>query len=191
MAAIMGSIMKIFHGSDSLENVAASIYDLEATDIEGNKISFDSLRGKVILIVNVASACGRTVNNYKQLQPLYEEFKERGLVILGFPCNQFLYQESGDNKQIKDNVCSRFKVTFPLMETTNVNGPQAHPVYRYLKSKTDPTPITWNFEKFLIDRKGDCVRLYGADPNSFRDQIVRMLDEAPPASDKDEKEEQH
>ncbi|KAM7542395.1 hypothetical protein Aperf_G00000002991 [Anoplocephala perfoliata] len=134
-----------------------SFYSFEALDINGNKVSMEKYRGKVVLVVNVASNCGLTNKNYPQLQELYNRYSSKGFCILGFPCNQFAKQERGSESEIKENVCSRFKVTFDLFSKVDVNGSDALPLFTYLKNTLHGTmgnAIKWNFIKFLIDRNG-------------------------------------
>ncbi len=177
----MDSVMRFFHGEDKPKDAttaASSFYDLKAKDIDGNDFAFEKLRGKVALIVNVASECGRTRTNYEQLQPLYEELHDRGLEVLAFPCNQFLFQEPGTEEQIKEKICGKWRATFTVMERIKVNGPETHPVYTFLKAATDGRPINWNFEKFLCSRRGVCARFDGKNPNDMRADILRLLDES-------------
>jgi glutathione peroxidase len=143
--------------------ISQSIYDLSAIAINGEPISFSNYKDKVILIVNTASQCGFTPQ-YKGLEELYQKYSSQGLVILGFPCNQFGQQEPGDSQQIKDFCETRFKVTFPLFEKIDVNGENAHPLYQFL-SKSAPgifgtEGIKWNFTKFLVDRQGNVVKRF-------------------------------
>ncbi|MBD2577827.1 redoxin domain-containing protein [Oscillatoria sp. FACHB-1406] len=141
----------------------ASIYDLSAIAIDGNPVSLNTYKDKVLLIVNTASQCGFTPQ-YQGLQSLYERFSDRGLEILGFPCNQFGQQEPGNSSQIQSFCETRFGVSFPLFQKIDVNGSNAHPLYRYL---TQAAPgilgtegIKWNFTKFLVDRSGKVVKCY-------------------------------
>jgi glutathione peroxidase len=143
--------------------ISQSIYDLSAIAINGEPISFSNYKDKVILIVNTASQCGFTPQ-YKGLEELYQKYSSQGLVILGFPCNQFGQQEPGDSQQIKDFCETRFKVTFPLFEKIDVNGENAHPLYQFL-SKSAPgifgtEGIKWNFTKFLVDRQGNVIKRF-------------------------------
>lgn len=140
-----------------------SIYDVSATSIDGNPISLSTYQGKVLLIVNTASQCGFTPQ-YQGLQALYTQYADRGLVILGFPCNQFGQQEPGDANQIQSFCETRFGVSFPLFQKIDVNGSNAHPLYQFL-TKAAPgifgtEAIKWNFTKFLVDRKGNVVKRY-------------------------------
>ena len=140
-----------------------TIYDFSAKTIDGDDQSLASYKGKTMLIVNVASKCGFTPQ-YKGLEELYEKFRDRGLVVLGFPCDQFGHQEPGDEAEIK-NFCSlNYDVQFPLFAKIDVNGANAHPLYRYLKHEAKgllgSEGIKWNFTKFLVDKDGNVVRRY-------------------------------
>lgn len=137
--------------------------DIALTRLDGQSENLRDYAGKVLLVVNVASACGFTPQ-YKELQALYEEVKDAGLEILGFPCNQFGGQEPGSAEEIAQFCESRFGVTFPLFAKTEVNGPHAHPLYQYLKTAAPgilgTEGIKWNFTKFLINREGDVLERY-------------------------------
>ena len=137
--------------------------DIALTRLNGQTENLRDYAGKVLLVVNVASACGFTPQ-YKELQALYEEVKDAGLEILGFPCNQFGGQEPGSAEEIAQFCESRFGVTFPLFAKTDVNGPHAHPLYQHLKSAAPgilgTEAIKWNFTKFLINREGNVVERY-------------------------------
>ncbi|GAC1501763.1 MAG: glutathione peroxidase [Chamaesiphon sp.] len=141
----------------------ASIYDVSATSIDGTSVSFNTYKDKVLLIVNTASQCGFTPQ-YQGLQALYDKYANQGLVILGFPCNQFGQQEPGNLDQIQSFCETRFGVSFPLFQKIEVNGSHAHPLYQYLK-KAAPgifgtEAIKWNFTKFLVAQNGTVVKRY-------------------------------
>ncbi|XP_004343073.1 hypothetical protein CAOG_07214 [Capsaspora owczarzaki ATCC 30864] len=178
MLGVISKIVTTFHGSSNLETDVENFYDLKCTDILGNPFDFASLRGKVVLVVNVASNCGLTKSNYTELQQIYSELKDKGFEIIAFPCAQFLNQEPETGAKILDFGKTRFGVTFQLMEKTKVNGQEAHPVYRFLRSKTDPSPIDWNFSKFLIDRTGSTIQRFGASvrPKEIEPEIIKLLD---------------
>lgn len=128
--------------------------------IDGEPVDLSDYKGRVVLIVNVASRCGFT-KQYAALQKLYEEKKDDGLIVLGFPCNQFAGQEPGSDAKIKEFCQSRFGVTFPMFSKIKVRGKDAADLYKYLSSKDAPIddagPVRWNFEKFLIDRRGRLI----------------------------------
>lgn len=157
-----------------------SIYDFKATLINGKEIALSEYRDHVLLIVNTASKCGFT-DQYEGLEALYDEYKKRGLVILGFPSNQFANQEPGSNEEIASFCQLNYGVSFPMFAKIDVNGDQAHPLYRYLKAAAKGTlgteVIKWNFTKFLIDRNGAVVERYAPStrPESLRGEIEKLL----------------
>ena len=166
-------------GTESGE--AKSIYDFVIEDIDGNDVPLGNFRGKVVLIVNVASKCGFTPQ-YEGLQALYEQYGTQGLVILGFPANNFLRQEPGTNAEIKTFCSINYGVTFPMFAKISVKGKDIHPLYEFLTNKkTNPKfsgSIKWNFAKFLINREGSIVARFKpkADPNST--VVIRAIEEA-------------
>ncbi|XP_051137375.1 probable glutathione peroxidase 2 [Andrographis paniculata] len=175
----------VYYGRRGVEDMAAeasnSIYELTVKDIHGNDVPLNNYAGKVLLIVNVASKCGLTQSNYKELNSLYDQYKDQGFEILAFPCNQFL-QERGTNEEIKETVCTRFKAEFPIFDKVDVNGKNASPLYKFLKSQKAGlllNAIKWNFTKFLISRSGKVVARYGpyTSPNSIEKDIQNLLAE--------------
>ena len=155
-----------------------SFHALSATDIHGNVVSMDSFRGKKVLVVNTASECGYT-RQYAQLQELYEAYKDQGLVVVGFPCNDFGGQEPGTEAQIEAFCQKNYGVTFPLMAKVHVKGKEVHPVYQWLTSKAqngvmDET-VRWNFHKFLIDEEGRLVAAYGSGTTPLDDKILNWV----------------
>ncbi|MBZ4039274.1 glutathione peroxidase [Novilysobacter selenitireducens] len=138
-------------------------YDFTATDIDGSTRPLDQFRGKVLLIVNVASQCGFTPQ-YAGLEKLAREYGSRGLVVLGFPCDQFGHQEPGDEAEIKDFCSLRYDVTFPMFSKVDVNGSDAHPLWTWLKDEKGGflgiDAIKWNFTKFLVGRDGHVIKRY-------------------------------
>ncbi|CAM6019384.1 unnamed protein product [Sphagnum balticum] len=157
-----------------------SIYDFIVKDINGNDVSLNAYRGKVLLIVNVASQCGLTQTNYKELTDLYNQYKGSDFEILGFPSNQFGGQEPGSNEQIKEFACTRFKAEFPLFDKINVNGQNQAPLYKYLKSQKGGllgNGIKWNFTKFLVDKDGKVVDRYApiTSPSKIEKDIKKLL----------------
>lgn len=146
-----------------METRTGSLYELSATLLDGQPLSLAGFKGQVLLIVNTASQCGFTPQ-YLGLQQLYRTYKERGFEVLGFPCNQFGAQEPGTAEEI-GMFCDRsYGVSFPMFSKIDVNGPNAHPVYQFLKSRKrgifGTSRIKWNFTKFLIDRRGNVTRRY-------------------------------
>jgi glutathione peroxidase len=158
----------------------AGIHDISAKTIDGKEQSLSVHDGKVLLVVNVASKCGFTPQ-YKGLEALYRRHKDAGLVVLGFPCDQFGHQEPGDEQEIR-NFCSlNYDVTFPMYAKVDVNGDGAHPLFRHLK-KAAPgllgsEAIKWNFTKFLVDRQGNVVKRYAPTdtPESLEKDVAKLL----------------
>lgn len=143
-----------------------SFYDFTATSLSGKPISMDQYRGKVVLVINTASKCGFTPQ-LEGLEALYEKYSEQGLVILGFPCNQFANQEPGSEDTIAKGCVLNYGVTFQMFSKIDVNGSNAHPIYQWLKIQdkgrgTFGDSIKWNFTKFLINREGQVVGRYGS-----------------------------
>lgn len=157
------------------------IYDFKPLDAYGELYDFSQLKGKVLVIVNVASLCGFTLQ-YKDLEYLYKTYKERGFVVLGFPCNQFGSQEPYTAREILQICEKKFGVTFPIMDKIEVNGEWEDPLYGHLKNEQRTSlgfkGIKWNFEKFLISRSGRVVKRYDSTvaPLSFEKDIVELLD---------------
>lgn len=139
------------------------IFEIEIKTIDGKMTTLDSYRGKVMLIVNVASKCGFT-NQYEGLEELYKKYAEKGLVVLGFPCNQFGDQEPGTEEEIMQFCSLNYGVTFPMFAKIEVNGSEAHPLYIHLKKQCPgllgSQSIKWNFTKFLVDRNGNVVHRF-------------------------------
>jgi glutathione peroxidase len=156
-----------------------TIYDFTAETIDGAPAPLADYRDKVLLIVNTASQCGFT-GQYAGLEALYRKHRDKGLVVLGFPCNQFGAQEPGDAEEIKTFCALTYDVDFPLMRKIDVNGPKAHPLYAWLKSQKKGVlgaGIKWNFTKFLIDRKGQVVGRFAptVEPKALEGAIQRLL----------------
>lgn len=159
---------------------AESLYDVQVKTIEGQDQSLADYQGKVLLIVNTASKCGFTPQ-FEGLQTLHADLKERGLAVLGFPCNQFLNQDPADNDKISQFCSLNYGVDFPMFAKIEVNGPGTHPLYRLLKSEAKglmgSEKIKWNFTKFLVNREGQVVRRYPptAKPEQIRGDIEKLL----------------
>lgn len=156
----------------------SSFFDLTALDIDGKEVKMETYKGKVLLVVNVASKCGMTPQ-YKALQELYEAKKSKGFVILAFPANDFNRQEPGSNEEIKQFCETNYKISFPLFSKTSVKGESMHPVYRWLldngPSKDD---IEWNFAKFVIGRDGKVVSRFGPRVAPDNAELVKAIDGA-------------
>ena len=168
-------------------------YDFTATNIDGQPSSLDEHRGKVLLIVNVASKCGFTPQ-YTGLEQLWRDYRARGLVVLGFPCDQFGHQEPGDEAEIK-NFCSlNYDVSFPLSAKVDVNGAEAHPLWKWLKDEKGGflgiDAIKWNFTKFLVGRDGQVIKRFGSTtkPEKIAPRIEKALAAPAPQSDSQDSE---
>ncbi|CAG7820392.1 unnamed protein product [Allacma fusca] len=182
--AIIALSLNVYFTSDSTEmaDKAASVYDFSYVDIDGKEQSMGRYKGRVLIVVNVASKCGYTKANYEQLQSLYEKYNEKGLSVLGFPCDQFMSQEPGTESEIKEFACSRYKVTFDMAKKIDVNGANAHPLWEFLKKKKGGTLgnfIKWNFTKFVIDKNGEVLARHGpsTNPNDFEADLVKLLNQ--------------
>ena len=156
-----------------------SLYELEFTNNRGEKVSLADFQGKPVLIVNTASKCGFTPQ-YEGLQKLHEEFADKGLVVLGFPCDQFAHQEPGNDQQIDEFCKVNFGVSFPLSTKVDVNGSKTHPVFQFLKKKTGGllgSTIKWNFTKFLVLPDGKTVKRFAptVEPAAIVDDINSAL----------------
>ncbi len=156
---------------------AQGIYAFKVNDINGNPVSLDQYKGKVVMIVNVASKCGLT-KQYEGLEILYKKYKDKGFVILGFPCNQFMGQEPGTEAEILEFCTVNYGVTFPMFSKIEVNGDGTHALYQYLKKKLPGTgsksDIEWNFAKFLIDRDGKPVERFN--PRTKPEDTVQSIE---------------
>jgi glutathione peroxidase len=160
-AAAIYSTAQVNNKPENRAPVMKTLYDFKATDIEGKEFDMSQLKGKKVMIVNVASECGYTPQ-YAQLEELYERYKDKGLVILGFPCNQFAGQEPGDEEKIKSFCQKNYGVTFPLFSKIDVKGKDQHPIYQWLTEKelngVENSEVSWNFNKYLIDGEGHYVK---------------------------------
>lgn len=157
---------------------ADSVYDFSLTDINGEDMPLNKYNGKVLLIVNTASECGFTPQ-YKDLQALYEEYRDEGLVVLGFPANNFGGQEPGTDEEIKQFCEVNYSVTFPMFSKISVKGDDQHPLFSYLTSAPNPDftgEIKWNFEKFLIDKEGELTRRFRSDTEPKNNKILKAIE---------------
>ncbi|KAA8550895.1 hypothetical protein F0562_002579 [Nyssa sinensis] len=140
-----------------------SIHDFSVKDSKGNDMDLSIYKGKVLLVVNVASKCGFTESNYTQMSELYNKYKDKGFEILAFPCNQFLRQEPGSSQEAQEFACTRFKAEYPIFQKVRVNGPDTAPIYKFLKANKGGflgARIKWNFTKFLVDKDGQVIARY-------------------------------
>ena len=164
----------------NLMGTPASIYDIPLTYLDGTAGSVGDYRGKVLLVVNVASRCGFTPQ-YAGLEDLYRTYRDRGLVVLGMPCNQFLWQEPGTTDDIRQTCGVRYGVSFPILAKGKVNGSNAHPLYRHLTAARRgflwTRAVKWNFTKFLVGRTGNVVGRYGSltPPEKLKPKIEALL----------------
>ena len=157
---------------------AGSIYDIAVKDIDGKDTTLAAYKGKVVLIVNVASKCGFTPQ-YKNLEAVYKKYKDQGFVILGFPCNQFGGQEPGTNEEIKTFCSRKYSVTFPLYAKISVKGADQAPLYAYLTKDTGAGiagEIKWNFTKFLVDRNGNVVQRFEPEVTPDSKEVIAAIE---------------
>ena len=163
----------------SAADAPKSVYDVPLKDIDGKETSLKAFQGKVMLIVNVASKCGKTPQ-YAQLEQLNQDFKKDGLAVLGFPCNDFGKQEPGTNEEIKEFCSTKYKVTFPMFDKVVVKGPEQHPLYQVLSGPASPFPgdVKWNFGKFLVGKDGKILKRFGSDVEPDSPELLAAIEEA-------------
>jgi glutathione peroxidase len=158
-----------------------SVLDFTMKSIDGNDVKLDTYSGKVLLLVNVASKCGYTPQ-YRGLESVYRKYKEQGLVVLGFPANNFFWQEPGTNEEIKMFCTTKYNVTFPMFAKISVKGGEIHPLYKFLTSKqTNPEfsgAISWNFNKFLVDRAGKVVARFSSKDEPESEKVEQAIEQA-------------
>lgn len=159
-------------------NAQTGFYNLKAKDIDGQEFDFSALKGKKVMIVNTASKCGFTPQ-YEQLQELYEKYGDKDFVVLGFPANNFMGQEPGTLEEIKEFCSVKFGVTFPMMEKISVKGKDIHPVYQWLTEKekngVEDSKVKWNFQKYLINEKGELEKVYYSRTSPTDPQIINWI----------------
>jgi glutathione peroxidase len=172
-----------WEGSAAMDEKMAekSVLDFTMKNIDGEDVKLNAYGGKVLLLVNVASKCGYTPQ-YKGLEAVYEKYKEQGLVVMGFPANNFFWQEPGTNEEIKTFCSTKYNVTFPMFAKISVKGGKIHPLYKFLTSKeTNPEfsgSISWNFNKFLVDRSGKIVARFGSKDEPESPKVVQAIEQA-------------
>ena len=167
-------------GTDMVVSAAyadSGVYGIEASSIDGTPHALAGMAGKVALIVNVASQCGYTPQ-YAGLQGLFEKYRDKGFVVLGFPSNDFGAQEPGSNDEIKAFCSSKYGVSFPMFAKVKVVGPDKHPVYAYLTSATGGGEVGWNFEKFLVDQRGQVVGRYPSRVSPQDPDLAKAIESA-------------
>jgi glutathione peroxidase len=155
------------------------IYDFSAKAIDGGEVKLRDYQGQVLLIVNTASKCGFTPQ-YAGLEALYRKYHDKGLTVLGFPCDQFMHQEPGDEAEIQNFCSTKYDVTFPLFAKVEVNGAHTHPLWAFLKQEKGGmlgSAIKWNFTKFLVDRDGEVVGRFAptSTPESMTSEVEKLL----------------
>ncbi len=155
---------------------ADSIHEFKMKNIEGKDVELSEYKGKVLLVVNVASKCGATPQ-YEQLQALQDKYKEKGLVVVGIPCNQFGGQEPGTEKDIQKFCTDKYKVTFPMMSKVDVNGDKEAPLYKFLKAHAESKDdVKWNFEKFIVSKDGTVVGRFGTKTKPDAEEVVSVIE---------------
>lgn len=158
------------------DDTAGKVLDGEMKTLEGKEVDLSKYEGKVLLVVNVASKCGATPQ-YKELQALHEQYKEKGFAVLGFPCNQFGKQEPGSAADIREFCTENYNVTFPMFDKIDVNGEKTAPLYSKLKQyESDPGDVKWNFEKFLINREGEVVGRFRTKTKPDAPQVLEAIE---------------
>lgn len=159
---------------------AESIYDFEVKDIKGNPLSLAKYKGKIVVIVNVASKCGLTPQ-YEGIQKFYEEYKSKDVVVLGFPANNFLFQEPGSDKDIEQFCTLKYHVTFDMFSKIDVKGSNIHPLYQYLTKKElngkEDAEVSWNFQKFLVGKDGKLVKSFSPKTKVSDEEFLHAVDE--------------
>lgn len=157
----------------------STIYDFTMTDINGKQVSLSDYKDKIVLIVNTASKCGNTPQ-YEGLQKIYDQYKDQGFVVLGFPANNFMGQEPGTDKEIKEFCTLKYNVTFPMFSKISVKGDDQNAFYKYLTNPKAKFPgdITWNFEKFLTDRNGNVIARFSPKTKPEDPQVIDAIERA-------------
>lgn len=173
------SALLILAGTVTIHAGAKSLHDFQMKDIDGNAISMNSYKGKIVLVVNVASKCGLTPQ-YKGLQAIYSKYKDKGFVVLGFPANNFGKQEPGSNSEIKAFCSANYGVQFPMFAKISVKGEDIHPLYRFLTEKENNPlhsgEIRWNFDKFLIGKDGTIIKRFHPKTKPEDDEITTAIE---------------
>jgi glutathione peroxidase len=164
--------------SSAVSSNAASLHEFTMNDIDGKPVKLDSYKGKVVLVVNVASKCGFTPQ-YEGLEKIYKQFQAKGFVVLGFPANNFMGQEPGSEADIKAFCSSKYNVTFPMFSKISVKGDDMHPLYQYLTQKSNPTgDVRWNFGKFLVGKDGKIIARYDSNVAPESAELTSAIESA-------------
>ena len=171
------SALATIFSSAKTDNQTVNIYDIAVKDINKNQVNLSDYDGKVLLIVNVASKCGFT-KQYDGLQSIYEKYKDQGFEVLGFPCNDFGGQEPGTNEEIQEFCSLNFNVTFQMFDKVKVLGDEKHPLFRILTDNpnTGTSNIKWNFEKFIIDKKGNVIERFRSRIEPESDELISVIE---------------
>lgn len=179
MKQLVFSVLMVLSSLSAVMAQSNSFYDFTVQTIEGEDFSLDSFKGKKVLIVNVASKCGLTPQ-YAQLQTLYERYREKNFVIIGFPANNFGAQEPGTNEEIQEFCTANYGVTFPMMAKISVKGDDIAPLYRWLTSQSEngvaDTEVKWNFQKFLIDEQGHWLQSISPSESPLSELITNWIE---------------
>ena len=158
-----------------------TVHDFTMKDIDGKEVSLSQYKGKVLLIVNVASLCGNTPQ-YKDIEALYEKYQGKGLVVLGFPANNFMGQEPGTDSEIKSFCTKNYDVKFPMFSKISVKGDKIDPLYSYLTQKSEngviDAPVTWNFQKFLVNKDGMVITSFDPKKKVSEQEVINAIEEA-------------
>lgn len=177
--SLLGSIGLVSCNANEPKLVETSIYDFKMKTLSGKEKSLADYKGKVILIVNVASKCGLTPQ-YKDLEAIFEKYKDSGFMILGFPANNFLWQEPGTDKEISEFCQVNYGVTFDMFSKISVKGKDIHPLYQFLTKKEysqiENAPVSWNFQKFLIDKNGKIIRSISPKTKVTEPEIIKEIE---------------
>ncbi len=176
MKSLLSLIAGLFLSAGSA-GAAGSVYDFTMETIDGRAQPLSVYKGQVLLIVNTASKCGFT-KQYAGLEPLYEKYKDRGLVVLGFPANNFMGQEPGTNEEIQQFCTLKYNVTFPMFGKISVKGGDIHPLYAWLTAHPNGAPVSWNFNKFLIGRDGNVIAHFGSRTAPESEELTAAIETA-------------
>ncbi len=176
--SILFTILTLIAFNGQSQNAAKSFYDFEVKDINGDKYDMSQLKGKKVMVVNVASKCGLTPQ-YEQLQQLHEEFGAKGFVIIGFPANNFMGQEPGSEKEIQTFCTENYGVTFQMMSKISVKGDDIDPLYKWLttkeENKFEDSKVSWNFQKYLISKEGKIEKVISPKTKPYDPEIIKWI----------------